>query len=42
MVVLSAALLTCLSAWFLSFTQLERNRLVKTLMPFFQRSWQVS
>lgn len=42
MVVLSAVLLTCLIAWYISFTQLERNRLVKTLMPCFRRSWQIS
>ena len=42
MVVLSAGLITCLSAWFLSFTQLERNRLIKTLLPYFWRSWQIS
>jgi len=42
MVVLSAGLITCLSAWFLSFTQLERKRLVKTLLPYFWRSWQIS
>jgi O-antigen/teichoic acid export membrane protein len=42
LVVLSAMLLTCLSAWYLSFTQPERNRLVKTLMPSFKRAWQIS
>ena len=42
MVVLFAGLLTLLSAWYLSFTQLERNRLVKTLAPYFLRSWQIS
>jgi O-antigen/teichoic acid export membrane protein len=42
MVVLSVALLTCLSAWYLSFSELERNRLVKTLVPRFQRSLQIS
>jgi len=42
MVVLSAGLLTFLSAWYLSFTHLERNRLVKTLVPYFFRSWQTS
>jgi O-antigen/teichoic acid export membrane protein len=42
MVVLSAVLLTCLSAWYLSFTQLERNRLIKTLMPCFRKPLQIS
>jgi len=42
MVVLFAGLITLLSAWYLSFTQPERNRLVKTLVPYFLRSWQTS
>lgn len=42
LVILSAMLLTCLSAWCLSFTQLERNRLVKTLVPCFRKPLQIS
>ncbi len=42
MVVLSAMLLTCLSTWCLSFTQLERNRLIKTLVPYFRKPLQIS
>jgi len=42
MVVVFAGLLTLLSAWYLSLSQLERNRLVKTLVPYCLRSWQTS
>ena len=42
LVILSAMLLTCLSAWCLSFTHLERTRFVKVLVPRLRRTWQMS